>query len=321
MDARGAMVTRALLHEFPVTIGRGYDNDVILADPYVDATHLRIDEDESGMYAEDAGSVNGMRVNDAKATVKRAPVANGTRLRVGRTLLRIIDPAAPLPAPVKVADISAMEAWAHRKPLTAWAARGAAVALCLCFVAIDKWLSIHTRVFVAEVATSMLETLFMLTFWAAAWAAANRLARGRALFTWHLAVASAAITAIFAQGVAEDWSHFLWPRPSREFINTAVSAAIVAAGLYAHLSLATALRPRKRLLFAVGIPAAWLGYMLLDSVGDSDRFTTIMRIDGSLKPIHAQNVPTEPLEMLMSDMKEMHAKVDAAVKDAAKKSK
>jgi hypothetical protein len=42
------------------SIGRGYDNDVIVDDPYVAAHHLRVFRDAAGkLIAQDLGSANG----------------------------------------------------------------------------------------------------------------------------------------------------------------------------------------------------------------------------------------------------------------------
>jgi len=318
LNAHGVVAARASLRALPATIGRGYENDIVLTDPYVDAMHVRIAEDGSGVYAEDTGSVNGMRVNDATARVTRAPVTNGTRLRIGRTLLRVVDPAVPLAPAVKDAEISAMAAWAQRKPAAAWMARGAALALALFLVGANEWAGIHTREFIAKVATAVVSASFMLMTWAAAWAVANKLARGRAQYTWHLAIASAALAAMFLYGDAAQWVHFLWPRPSTEFFGAAIMAAIAAGGLYAHLSLATGLRPRNRLLFAAGVPAAGLLLMLLTSIGGEDHFSSAMKIDTHIKPMHAAGVPAVPVSTLSADLQRMRVKVDSAAKDTSK---
>jgi len=44
-----------------ITIGRGYDNDVLIDDPYVASRHLRIVRDASGaLMAIDPGSASGL---------------------------------------------------------------------------------------------------------------------------------------------------------------------------------------------------------------------------------------------------------------------
>src|ERR1700757_864081 len=76
-----------------VSIGRGYDNDVIVDDPYVAARHLRVFRDDDGrLIAEDLGSANGTFLDGGKTRLPRILV-DGTRpIRIRQTLLRFRQP-------------------------------------------------------------------------------------------------------------------------------------------------------------------------------------------------------------------------------------
>src|ERR1700753_3876922 len=74
-----------------VRIGRGYDNDVIVDDPYVAANHLRVFRDESGsLVAEDIGSANGTFL-DEKKRLSRFVIDGKQSIRIGQTYLRVRD--------------------------------------------------------------------------------------------------------------------------------------------------------------------------------------------------------------------------------------
>ena len=45
-----------------VSIGRGYDNDIVLPDPHISANHLRLDASEDGWTITDLDSMNGLQV-------------------------------------------------------------------------------------------------------------------------------------------------------------------------------------------------------------------------------------------------------------------
>ena len=73
-------------------IGRGYDNDVIVDDPYVAASHLRVFRDEAGqLVAEDLGSVNGIYLDGSKSRSARIVVNGKDTIRIGQTSLRVRD--------------------------------------------------------------------------------------------------------------------------------------------------------------------------------------------------------------------------------------
>ena len=61
------------------SIGRGYDNDVILDDPYVARRHLRYSRDEAGqLVAEDLGSINGTFLDGSTSRALRASLSTAT---------------------------------------------------------------------------------------------------------------------------------------------------------------------------------------------------------------------------------------------------
>ncbi|MCW5625267.1 MAG: FHA domain-containing protein, partial [Burkholderiales bacterium] len=103
----GDVAHRITLHHLPVRIGRAYDNDVIVDDPYVAPHHLRVERDADGaLHAVDLGSRNGLHLLDPVRRVANTPVGGGERLRIGHTPLRIRarDFAVPAELPDPNAD-------------------------------------------------------------------------------------------------------------------------------------------------------------------------------------------------------------------------
>ncbi len=70
-----------------LTIGRSDDNDVIVRDGRVSRKHARIVAEGTAFAVEDLGSSNGTFVDGAP--VKRAPLAAGSSIVVGETVLEI----------------------------------------------------------------------------------------------------------------------------------------------------------------------------------------------------------------------------------------
>ena len=82
----------------PIRIGRAYDNDVIVDDPYMAPTHVIIDQTESGtLVARDAGTKNGIheaaerrRFWQLRPSARcKIELTSDTVLRAGHTLLRV----------------------------------------------------------------------------------------------------------------------------------------------------------------------------------------------------------------------------------------
>ena len=87
-----------------ISIGRGYQNDLILRDPYLDETHLEVSHSEGEVKIRDCESLNGTRVKKAKQAVSSAAfvsVQQGAIIQIGKTFLRIVDKGQALPSTLK----------------------------------------------------------------------------------------------------------------------------------------------------------------------------------------------------------------------------
>ena len=82
------VVTRHRVTSNAITIGRAYDNDIVLDDPHVAAHHLRLARGNDGAWvAEDLGSVNGVYVDGERARRERVVLDATTTLHIGHTSL------------------------------------------------------------------------------------------------------------------------------------------------------------------------------------------------------------------------------------------
>jgi hypothetical protein len=97
LGRHGEVVRRELLERLPVELGRAYDNDIVLDDPYVAARHLRIAAAPDGFLLTDLGSRNGMRAIGSKRSANRLEVDAETVVRLGHTQLRVRSASYALP--------------------------------------------------------------------------------------------------------------------------------------------------------------------------------------------------------------------------------
>jgi pSer/pThr/pTyr-binding forkhead associated (FHA) protein len=107
-----------------LTIGREH-TDIELNDPRISRRHAKIRLVDGGAEVEDLGSVNGTWVNDERVTTA-VRVASGATVKVGETVLEIVDPPAqatvarPTPAAAAAgATVAAQVPAAAAKPAAA----------------------------------------------------------------------------------------------------------------------------------------------------------------------------------------------------------
>jgi len=153
-------------------IGRGYDNDVIIDDPYVAARHLRVFHDEAGqLVAEDLGSANGTFLDGGRERLARFVVDGQHPIRIGKTHLRIRD----ISHEVERERVAAPD-W-RTLPVVAAAALGVSL---LGLSALQIWLAQTGELRASGYLAPLLGIVAMVLVWAGLWALLSRIFSGSA---------------------------------------------------------------------------------------------------------------------------------------------
>jgi hypothetical protein len=248
----GDVVARVRLDRLPATIGRAYDCDVLLDDPYVAPQHARLQLDGSGVLeAVDLGSRNGLIDAATGERQARMSIDGNTVLRLGRTLVRVRGPGSAVP-PERV---DRGHRWIERWPYAA----GAAL-LVAAYGVYEAWVSAFgPRAPATTYLLTPLGLLALLLVWSGAWALASRLFVRHAHFTAHLSVAGTGLLALIAIDLLGDQLAFALG--ARGIGAAAHLLALVAVGglVFAHLALIRPLRLRRMALAAAALTAAAIG--------------------------------------------------------------
>jgi hypothetical protein len=307
-DRRMHLRTRQRLIRFPVSIGRAYDNDIIVDDRYVDAHHARLSLDDDGVVVlEDLGSVNGLRDGQQGSRQSRLRLPSGGMARMGETVLRVMDEGHTVARAVPLADESRV-ARMLRRPGLAWLAiAGSLVA--------QLGITWSTR-FGSDGGTTALggaSTLFvMLAVWAGIWSFAGRGAGMRGQFRTHLAIAALALLALTLWVGGVQYAEFLWPELRIWAVVRAVGyAAIIAIMLAAQLSLVTVYTRRRRLLAAAGAAVLLVGLVKLGEWGEADDFDSAVHYSDVLRPFGTTMAHTVSMDQLFEDARGLRDALDA----------
>jgi len=81
---------RWVFKEFPVTIGRGYDNDVIVSDPYVAEKQLVVTGEGDTWQIENLDTFNDILLNNVVPKKLSFEIHSGDQVVIGETRLRIV---------------------------------------------------------------------------------------------------------------------------------------------------------------------------------------------------------------------------------------
>jgi Inner membrane component of T3SS, cytoplasmic domain len=181
-----------------VRIGRGYDNDLVIDDPYVAAQHLVIRRDEAGaLIAHDIGSANGTFVEPGGRRVETVVLDGDAVLRIGHTQLRVRDPS-----------YSVARERASERPRPVWPS---AVALAVAIIAIEivsLWLKETGEAKLSRYLQPPVILAAVVLGWTAVWAILSRIFAGQARFERNVRIALAGMLAYSLYNEAAEYLGF-----------------------------------------------------------------------------------------------------------------
>ena len=178
----GEVKSRHRFDQLPIRIGRGYDNDLILDDPYIAAQHASVEMTESGsLNLRDFSTQNGIVLNGQRESIV---ALNDNIVRLGHTNLRIRNAAFKVAQ--ELADKTSY-GW------EGWPPALAGIIIIAISSLISVWLA-NTEKFSAIsylLATALIFTIVII--WCGCWAFANRVIGGHTRFGRHLFIVACAI--------------------------------------------------------------------------------------------------------------------------------
>jgi hypothetical protein len=314
LQPRGGEVRHRLrLVQFPVSVGRQLDNDLVLDDPFVDAHHARFVLEEGGtLVLEDLGSVNRLSV-PSHPRAERVRLAPGAELTVGRTRLRIRDDLAPVPAALALqggapSDDAALPWYERRR------AHGAAIAAAALAIGVNAWLGSTDRSAGVTVLSASLAFIAVGLVWAGIWAVAGRAVVGQFRIGAHLAIVSWVTLASLLLGYVGSWLDFLAPdNDVTAVLQVGVGLLLVAALVAAHLGRAS-MQPRGT-RWVIGSTVSGVGIVLVAAfalLGD-DEFTDVPTFSGTIRSAPAAIVPKQTVEEFSAVMADLRGEVDSLI--------
>ena len=271
LDRDGQPRQTFIVREWPLRVGRGLANDVVLADPHIAAQHFSIapdGPDGHGLTLQMSSTRNGMQLGakHLRAAESAALRVDGDALEltVGRTRLRLRLAGHTLAAELPLAATLPL----RRRVATVVIA----AALLVLGLLLRSWLDTDPDGFGRAAGSMLLSVVVAGAVWCGAWALLSKTFAHQARFGWHLRVfLLGSIAGLLVNALPPLLAFTLsWPWLSDfAFIGT---VGVASAALYFHL---LAVEPaRQRLMKAVAALCAAIGITLAlwFNVQRSDQF-------------------------------------------------
>ncbi len=287
-----------------VHIGRAYDNDVIVDDPYVAARHLRVFRDADGtLVAEDLGSANGLFFDDDERRQPRVVIDGDRPLRIGRTHLRIRE------------TDHAIAAERLSAPSTrTWPRAVGLASIVLVVELVSLWLGETSEPQLYRYLLPALILAVLTLAWTTLWAILARIFAGQARFERHLVIALSMLLAFSVYETIADVGAFsLSWRVLADYAY--VGAWAMFAGLcFMHLREIGSARLKQKAGVVVGLAVAAIAAQTL---AQSEMRTWMSRQSylRDLKPPILRIAPAQDEAAFFADALRLKVKLDRARKD------
>ena len=280
----------------PIQIGRGYDNDLILFDPYVCGAHLEIKEDENGWYVNDVSPQNGVVMNEKILEEKYARLKSGDEIQLGKTRLRFLSPSHSVASALKLNYTNRFY-----KKISQPVATLTILAVLLNVEFFDHYMTSYENMTLEKFISRAVMLLGMMIVWAGIWAFVGRLIKNSTHFCAQLSLnALFFIVSFFFINISIYLGYAL---------NSQALEAVLILGFYGifftllilgNLQLATNLPLRKQIISAISITAVIYAVVALAYFNNRNEFHPDPDHFGVLKPPFVRGV-TRPYEQFLID--------------------
>ena len=264
----------------PLNVGRAYDNDVILLDPYICAHHIIVGEDGGGWFIEDTSTHNGTYINGKKMTSKKVYILSGDTVTIGNTRLRILSPHHPTKPVLRLTQTNKIFK-GIRRPL--WAFVLTAVLILLDFLDLylesDETLPFQRYFWQATI------FIVLVIIWVSIWAFVGRLMRHRTQFAALLSTNVIFILFLYVASTVSSHIGFIF---SSNVVELSVWASFFGIGfavlLFENLTIATRLSFRKKIIASIGVTALIFLTITLAYFAYKDEFNPTPEYYKTIKP-------------------------------------
>ena len=303
-----------VIHRIPcggetVRIGRSYDNDLILSDPYVCAHHLEITFESGAPLLSDLDSVNGTYAGNHKHRIQTIHLSDGDLVQFGHSQLRYRKAGADVAPTLRDTARHGLLAWLGNPVLLVLA-----VLLGILSLGADDLLDNPERVRLLTLATELLYPFMAVLLWAGFWSLLNRIISHRANFSVHLTISFLGVAALFGVSQVISLAGFAFgAHESVSWFSLLGRIGVLSAVIYAHLRYTAHGTARRQFVLALTAGLVLFGTPAIGRVIDQYEFSSLPYLDPLLRPPSFRLVDGKPVESFFEQADALRQDVDDAV--------
>ena len=282
LDRFGKVRERHKLEHFPVRVGRGYNNDIILDDPYVSPEHIELLMDGDGhLLVSDLKSENGLFSLHPLARHELLTVEDNQRIRIGHTDIRFRSLAYPIRDTFidRVRPSQVHLLFTNMVMLPVFLLLSAAV-----FLGYYYQQSFQDTTF-NNLVGQILPLFIFIFVWSAGWSIVSKVVTHKFYFSYHAILTSLVIAGFYLIEPLFEYVEFLYPVDGLADNLTLISDLVLPAILlYGNLRQSTTLTKRNARITAVLASILVIGVLHLIAYVHEPEFNNQPQFSQVLKP-------------------------------------
>lgn len=239
----GRLIKEQKFTQFPISIGRGYDNDLRIDDPHIAANQARIEVDQDGLFhLHDLNSLNATK-DQRGSPIRHCRINSGDIFSVANVQIKVLKPDHPVAPTVKLSALEPLAEFLNRKRL--------AVFLMAIFIAAFiglKYLTSVSEFSIKNFFNPLIAGTLSVMLWPLFWSMMSRFFKHESRFFGHLSCFLMALIILESITLIRTILIFNQFSLVAEVVDYLLSATLIFCLLYISLYLFGLMQGRQRLI-------------------------------------------------------------------------
>ena len=294
-----------------VCVGRDFNNDLRLDDPYVCPSHMLVAIDpESGLLmVNDCQSTNGIKINNKYVT--QATLQPNDVIKIGRTHLRIIDTKAPLPKAMPLSELEENLSWLNKAFLTI-----SLSFICISYLLLSEYIDSVNEFKLLNVLPAQLGQLALLSIWPLCFAVLAKVVKKESHIVNQLNLTLIVILLFYILSLLQKVLAFnVNPGAWFALVEFVIVAVVICLFIWLSLFIAFHQPDRRRNIITAGLSFLILAPLFAVGFLNKDEFDSSPEYDTTLLAPAYNFTQAIETEKFIDNSQALFAKLDKMKKD------
>ena len=298
----GRLLDRQIFKQNSITVGRAYDNQLILSDSSIDPHHLSILASDNEIIVNDLDSINGVKLNHQIISQSHT-IRSGDELVIGKTHIRVFSHEHPV---AEAVNLSGQDKLANYFS-NGWLTAGLLFLLSI-FITVEIWTASIDEFKLRDYLEPVFIIYVFLILYGLFWGVIGKLVKHYMCFKAQLCL----ITLYLIVSYSLDFFYGVLLFNTLNFMLVTViviilDVAVLGALLWFNLDISTYLNNKKKLVISLLISLGLILITMYTEIIDRAEFSASPYLIEKILPPMFRVVPGESIEKFVEDSQDIYS--------------